>query len=78
MMPTANVTVSASSPDAACVEVAPTARSPATTTTNDDVKPTSAVTMPATIGSLFAVRSGVVTTASIAVSFRKQNTIRVS
>ncbi len=51
-MPIPNVTVSASRPDAACTGVAPTALSPAITTTNDDVNPTRAVTIPATIGSL--------------------------
>lgn len=49
------MTVSASSPDAACCSVAPVARKPASTTAKDEVKPTSAVTTPARIGS----RSGV-------------------
>lgn len=42
--------VSASRPDAAWAGLAPTARSPARTTAKEDVKPTSAVTMPAMIG----------------------------
>ncbi|MEJ7837377.1 MAG: hypothetical protein WKF81_01100 [Thermomicrobiales bacterium] len=40
-----------SSPEAACRSEAPTDVSPASTTTNEDVNPTRAVTMPALIGS---------------------------
>ena len=41
---------SANNPEAACSEDAPTARNPVSTTANELVKPTSAVTTPAIIG----------------------------
>src|SRR6476661_5840651 len=55
-MPSACVTHSASSPDAAWAEFAPTAVSPVSTTANELVKPTRAVTIPALIG--WAAESG--------------------
>jgi hypothetical protein len=49
-MPIASVTQSARMPDAAWSGVAPTAASPARTTTKELLNPTTAVTMPVTTG----------------------------
>jgi hypothetical protein len=53
MQPTAIVNDTASKPEAACRSLAPTACNPARTTINDDVNPTSDVTIPALIGSAY-------------------------
>lgn len=45
--------LTATKPDAACAGLAPAARNPASTTANEDVKPTSAHTTPAPIGTAF-------------------------
>jgi hypothetical protein len=49
------VTHSASRPDEAWVGLAPTARSPASTTVNELAKPTTAVTTPASTGCITRV-----------------------